>query len=393
VTDGCTVIDAAGLLTPLERFESGRVIIRDGVIEAAGASADIAIPQDAQVIDLTDQTVVPGFIDAHIHGAGGADVMDASYDALNTVSRAIAPTGVTTFLPTTVSAPPAHISATVAALGALIATRRFDGAQPVGIHLEGPFINPVKRGAHPAAHILPLNGSGMDMLQEWVRSSGHSIRLVTFAPELDGADAIFEIAKASGFTLAIGHSDATEPEAAAAVSRGAHYAVHTFNAMRAFTHRDPGIAGAVLADDRVYAEIIADGVHVSPATLQIFARSKPRARVLLVTDATAAAGMPDGRYTLGSEELNVAEGVCRNVEGRLAGSALQLDVALRNYRKWTGATLQDTLFALTANPARALGLEDRGVIAPGRRADLVALDREDAIAATFVGGRAVFFRQ
>jgi N-acetylglucosamine-6-phosphate deacetylase len=389
VTGGLTVIDRAALLTPFERFAPGRIVIRDDVIEAAGAAKDVAIPNGAAVIDLSNCVIVPGFIDPHIHGSGGADVMEGTYDALNTVSRAIAASGVTAFLPTTVSAAPERIGAAAETIGALIATRRFDGAQPVGIHLEGPFINPLKRGAHPASHLLAPSAANAALIEKWVRASGRNIRLVTFAPELEGSDAIVRQAEAAGFTLAMGHSDASAQEAAAAVSRGVRYAVHTFNAMRAFTHRDPGIVGAILTDDRVYAEIIADGVHVAPEAVRMLARLKPRDRVLLVTDATAAAGMPDGRYTLGAETVTVADGVCRTMEGQLAGSALRLDTALRNYRQWTGASLEDALLGVTVNPARALGLPDRGVIAPGNRADMVALNPDDTVAATFVGGRKV----
>jgi N-acetylglucosamine-6-phosphate deacetylase len=204
-----TVLDCAALLTPLERFDSGRIVVRDGIILAAGASSEIPIPEGARVIDLRDGAVVPGFIDPHIHGAHGADIMDASYEALNTVSRFIASSGVTTFLPTTVSSTFERTTAVVEAIGALIATRPFDGAQPVGIHLEGPFINPLKRGAHPAAHIVLPDSENAAMLRQWVQSSGRNIRLVTFAPELDGAEEIIREGIASGFTLAMGHSNAS----------------------------------------------------------------------------------------------------------------------------------------------------------------------------------------
>jgi N-acetylglucosamine-6-phosphate deacetylase len=241
--------------------------------------------------------------------------------------------------------------------------------------------------------VLAPDSVNVGLLAEWVRRSNGTIKLVTFAPELDGANAIVREASTSGFTLAMGHSNATMSEAVHAIVRGVRYAVHTFNAMRGFTHREPGIVGAILSDDRVYTEVIADGVHVAPTTVRILARCKGPDRVLLVTDATAAAGMPDGTYTLGDQRVRVIKGVCRNAQGQLAGSALRLDVGLRNFMMWTGASLEHAVRSVTVNPARALGLKGHGVIEPGARADLAILDDHDTVVATFVGGRQVFARE
>ncbi len=212
------------------------------------------------------------------------------------------------------------------------------------------------------------------------------------APELDGATIVARFARASGVTVAMGHSNASFDEATAAADNGTHYAVHTFNAMRAFSHRDSGIVGAVLSDDRIFAEIIADGIHVSPEVVRIFARSKGRERILLVTDAISATGMPDGRYNLGTDEVQVQGGVCRDDEGRLAGSTLTQDAALRNFVAYSGMRMEDAVFGLTLNPARALKLEGRGCIEPGAHADLVMLDDELRVMKTFAEGRLVFER-
>jgi len=190
----------------------------------------------------------------------------------------------------------------------------------------------------------------------------------------------------------MGHSNASFDEAAAAVDNGTHYAVHTFNAMRAFSHRDSGIVGTVLSDDRVFAEIIADGIHVSPEVVRIFARSKGRERILLVTDAISATGMPDGIYGLGTDTVQVRGGVCRDDEGRLAGSTLTQDAALRNFIAYSGMRLDDALFGLTLNPARALKLEGRGCIEPGAHADLVILDDALRVMKTIAEGRLVYER-
>jgi N-acetylglucosamine-6-phosphate deacetylase len=212
------------------------------------------------------------------------------------------------------------------------------------------------------------------------------------APEVEGATTLLSFANHFGVTVAMGHSNATFEEAKAAAERGVCYAVHTFNAMRALTHRDPGIVGEILADDRIFAEIIADGVHVDEAVVRIFARAKGNSRVLLVTDAISATDMPDGAYRLGGSPVNVLNGVCRDGEGRLAGSTLTQEVALQNFVNWTGWTLQDALRGLTLNPAQALKLHGKGTLEPGADADVVIADQQFRVMKTLVGGRIVFER-
>lgn len=266
-------------------------------------------------------------------------------------------------------------------------SRSFDGATPLGIHLEGPFISAEKRGTHKSSNIAPADP---DLLEKWIRASNGSIRLMTVAPELADIGKILIMAKHFGVTIAMGHSNATFTEAGQATDRGVCYAVHTFNAMRGFSHRDPGIAGAVLADDRIFAEIISDGIHVDPAVIRIFARAKEKTRVLLVTDAISATDMPDGSYRLGEHMVDVAGGICRDSEGRLAGSTLTQEIAFKNFTAWTGWTFEDALLGLTLNPARALKLEGKGSLETGSDADIAILDSEFRVAMTFVGGKRVF---
>ena len=265
-------IDAGQLFTPFTRFAPGRVIIHKGVIEDAGNPNTVAIPPGAEVIDASNFIVTPGFIDPHIHGCGGVDVMDGSYHSLNAVSHIIARHGTTSFLPTMVSSPPEILGAAVEKIGGLLG-RTFDGAQPLGIHLEGPFISAAMRGTHKASNIAAPDA---ELLKNWIRLSKDAVRLITVAPELEGIDSVIGTAREAGLTVAMGHSNASFEEANAAVSLGVCYAVHTFNAMREFTHRDPGIVGSVLSDDRIFAEIIADGIHVSPSVIRVFARAKGR---------------------------------------------------------------------------------------------------------------------
>jgi N-acetylglucosamine-6-phosphate deacetylase len=379
------IIDAASVITPTERFAPGRVVIRDGIIEAVGVISDVRIDARAERIDATDLAIVPGFIDPHVHGCAGVDVMDATTDSIGRISRTLAKHGTTAFLPTTVSSPADVLGSVIERLGSVL-RESFAGATPLGLHLEGPFISVARRGTHRAAslqHPSPL------LFAEWNKQSAGMLKLITMAPELDSAETVARLAHDSGVVVAIGHSDASYEEARDAIDKGACYAVHTFNAMRPLMHRDPGVVGAVLDDERVFAEIIADGVHVSPEVVRIFSRAKRVDRVILATDAISATGMPDGEYVLGTDSVRVTGGVCRDADGRLAGSTLTQDAALKNYIQWTGVRLEDALMGLTLNPARALKLDGRGQIAPGARADLVLLDSELHVVKTLVAGKIV----
>jgi N-acetylglucosamine-6-phosphate deacetylase len=379
-------IDGGSVFTPIRKFTPGRIIMDGGTIREIGAAENITIPPAAQRIDATGLMVAPGFIEPHIHGCGSVDLMDGSFEAVNAVSRLAARHGTTAFLPTTVSSAPETLTAAVERLGQSL-KKSFDGATPLGIHMEGPFINPLKRGTHKPSNILAPDAR---LLEQWIHASDNSIRLVTLAPELEGVASVIDMAKRFSVTVAMGHSNATLEETAAAGDRGVCYAVHAFNAMRAMSHRDPGIAGAILADDRIFAEIIADGIHVDRAVVRTFARAKGKTRVILATDAISATDMPDGQYRLGSDFVTVANGVCRDSEKRLAGSTLTQEAALRNFVEWTGWSFEDAIFALTLNPAQALNIKRKGVLEPGSDADVVILDSRFHVVKTFVQGRLVW---
>ena len=382
------VIEAGTLLTPRKRLSPGRVIIEGDSVAEAGAPEAVRIPAGAHTIDASQWIVTPGFIDPHIHGCGGVDVMDGAWESLNAVSRIVARHGTTAFLPTTVSSPVEILNGVLEKLGNLMA-KTFDGARPLGIHLEGPFISAAKRGTHKAANVAAPD---VKLLERWIRCSSRSIRLMTVAPELEGIDPVLGLARDSGITVGMGHSNATFEQAGAAAGRGVCYAVHTFNAMREFTHRDPGIVGEVLSNDGILAEIIADGIHVDPAVVRLFARAKQKTGVVLVTDAISATDMPDGRYVLGTDSVDVVNGVCRDADGRLAGSTLSQEVAFRNFVEWSGWTLEDALLGLTLNPAKALKLARKGVLEPGADADIAILDKSFRVMKTFVAGKLVFER-
>jgi N-acetylglucosamine-6-phosphate deacetylase len=381
-------IDAGTLYTPRKKISQARLIIEATSIAEVGPAERIPVPDGAERIDASAYTVTPGFIDSHIHGCGGVDVMDATHESLNAISRIIIRHGTTSFFPTTVSSPPDVLTTALQKLGSTL-TRSFDGAKPLGIHLEGPFINPVRRGTHKLSNIYAPDAT---LFQKWISASDSAIRLVTIAPEADGSDVLMRLAQAAGLTVAMGHSDASLEQAKAAADRGIRYAVHTFNAMREFTHRDPGIIGEVLSDDRIFAEIIADGIHVHPAVIHSFARSKGPERILLMTDAISATDMPDGEYVLGPNTVSVTNGVCRDAEGRLAGSTLTQETALKNFAEWSEFSIDEAILTLTQNPAQVLGLKKKGVIEPGADADVTILDSNFHVLKTVVAGKLVFSR-
>lgn len=388
-------IIAGTVYTPTEEIRNGVILLEGRRIATVGSREQVKIPQGAKVIDYQDRTVVPGFIDIHIHGAVGYDLMEATPEAVASVGKYLARHGTTSYAATTVAASLERTLNAAKGLGEIIkasnaahvASDRISGAQPVGIHLEGPFLNIKRRGAHPASQIRKPS---IELLDRFLEAAQGTARILTLAPELEGALTVLEHAKSKGLKVGIGHSNATYEQAKSAIDAGATHAVHCFNAMRPFMHRDAGIIGAVLTDDRVSAELICDGIHVEPTAIRLMVRSKGAERLILVSDSLSGAGMPDGNYRLGNFTVHVAGGVCRTVEGNLAGSSVTLDAALRNLSAYTGLSFRECLPCVTANPARILGLEkQKGIIAPKADADLAILDQEFYVTQTYVQGRPV----
>lgn len=387
-----TALLARTIYTPQQRLEDGCVLLEDSSIRAVGPRAQIEIPPLARTYELSPGILAPGFLDIHVHGAGGRDIMEGSREALAVVGRTLLQHGTTAYLATTVTAP---IDQTLRALETLSATIKLlrmqaNGAEalPVGIHLEGPFINPVRRGVHPAAFIQPASPA---LLRKLLEAGAGEVRILTLAPEIEGADELIALALEFGVVVALGHSDATCEQTRRASDRGARHAVHLFNAMRPFHHREPGIVGAALTDERITAELIADGVHADPAALHLALLAKGPGQLVLVSDGTSATGMPDGNYRLGSIPVTVQQGVCRNEEGKLAGSVLTLDRALRNILAVGGIGLSEALAMATLNPARLIGMDKRkGIIAPGADADLLWLDSALSLRGTVVRGHVHF---
>lgn len=311
--------------------------------------------------------------------------MEATQDSLNAVSDFLVTRGVGAFFPTTVTAPMDMILRSLEGISKLIAAGKTTGARPLGIHLEGPFLSHAKRGVHPPEHLLAPTVKVFDRM--WQASEGR-IRLVTVAPELEGAEEFIAYATSLGVRISLGHSNADTAIAKAGVAAGAANFTHTFNAMKPLDHRNPGILGTALTEDSVYAEIICDGIHVDPSLVKLFWKAKGPERAILVTDAMSATGMPEGNYMLGGFPVEVANGRATS-GGVLAGSVLTLDLAVRNFAKFTGAPLGQVAALAGRNPARMTGLEGEiGVLATGRRADITVLDSKGSVVATILNGEA-----
>jgi len=375
---------ASRLYTPLKSVDQPMVLVEDGRIAQVSSRVASQVPASARLVDYGDAILAPGFVDIHIHGGAGHDVMETDPGSLPAVESLIAKHGVTAYLPTTVTAP---LDYTLAALDRLAAAIEegnapVNRARPLGIHLEGPFISHAKRGVHPPEHLLAPSLALFDRF--WQAARG-LIKMMTIAPELEGAIEVIAEAARRGVCISLGHSDADTKWARAGVASGARHATHAFNAMRPLDHREPGITGEMLVNPQLTADIIADGIHVDPAVVRLFLKAKGPEGAALITDATAATGMPDGRYRLGSFEVEVKDGKCV-AGGKLAGSVLTMDRAVRNVMQFADWDLQSALRLATRNPARVAGLRDRGELESGCEADLVVLTATGEVKATIIGG-------
>lgn len=332
--------------------------------------------------DFPDGTITAGFFDIHFHGVAGQDVMHASPGGFREIDRVLASAGVTLYLPTTVTA---SLDITLSALERMandIDAEPLPGSsQAVGIHIEGPFLSHAKRGMHPAEHLLSPSTKILDRFWEAARGK---ICLMTIAPELPGALETIQHATALGIRCSMGHSMATRAEAIAGISSGAVSATHTFNAMRGFDHREPGILGIVLDNDNLYADLICDGLHVAPEAVRLWLKAKGPERAILITDCLSAAGRPDGTYMAGDTVVHVEGDACRTDAGVLAGSVITLDRAVANLRKFAGVELPTAARTASINPARMLGFPEP--LVPGAPADFNVYDSGGSRRQCFIRG-------
>jgi N-acetylglucosamine-6-phosphate deacetylase len=375
-------ITARALLNGDDLVDYPLIAVEDGHISAI-VSREHGDPSDT----FPDGTLVPAYLNIHVHGAVGHDVMEGTPAALNKIGAALASHGVGAYYPTTVTSTTEATLRGLEGIAAVIeGASSPEAAVPLGIHLEGPFLSAAKRGAHTESLLAVPSIPLFDRF--WQAARGH-IRILTIAPELESAAELIAHANQLGVVCSLGHSNATEVQAAAGFRAGGRSATHTFNAMRSLDHREPGIAAYVLNQDALYAEIICDGIHVAPAMVRLFYKVKGSEKTVLITDGMAATGMPDGPYKLGGMDVEVSHGRCTiaGAPNTLAGSVLTMDKAIENFAAFTGAGLKATAHCASRNPARLMGVDTRwGMLDLGREANLVALSPEGRLLQSYRNG-------
>jgi N-acetylglucosamine-6-phosphate deacetylase len=364
----------------------GDITIKDGRILPVGSE----VSGEHVVIDAGDSIIVPGFIEVHTHGGGGFNLHTTDVEEIHAYANWVVSTGVTSFLIAVVGTPGGLPTAQLAtAVQAIEQQKLACGAQPLGIHLEGPYISVERRGAHPPSWLRVPDGAETERMLELTHGY---LRLITLAPELPGAEEMIQRLLKAGVTVSIGHTDATYEQARQAIQLGITHATHCFNAMPPLSHRAPGPMGAIAQAEQVLGEIIADGVHVHPALMEILVRILGPERIIVVTDAQAAAGMPpDTIFEFAGQHAHVTCGAARLEDGTLAGSVLTLDQALRNMLHYTHVSLQEAVAMLTLNPARSADVSAyKGKLSAGYDADLLILDQELHLQATICRGQVAY---
>ncbi len=341
-----------------------------------------------EVINLPENAVVlPGFIDEHIHGAGGADAMDGTEEALSTIANTVAAEGTTAFLATTMTQSPENIKAAMRAVKAY-REGEHGGARLLGVHLEGPFIAAAHKGAQPLEYVAKPDAAVFD---EYNAESGDCIKIVTLAPEEEGAGELVAHLAKKGIVPSIGHTGAKCADIEAAIKLGAKNVTHTYNAQSALHHREIGTVGSAMLFDELACELIADTIHVSVPAIKLLAKCKPEGKLVLITDAMRAKGLADGESELGGQKVIVKNGEARLVDGTLAGSVLRMNVAVKNMVEKAGLSLTDACDLATINPAKVLGIENEaGSIRNGKRADFTVLDENFEVLYTVCGGEIIY---
>lgn len=369
-------------------YVAGKGLVKTDIAFEDGKIVAIGKLDNVEPIFDTDGVVLPGFIDEHIHGAGGADAMDGTEDALQTISEYVAKEGTTGFLATTMTQSPENIGKALKNVKTVREKGEYKGAEILGVHLEGPFISPKHVGAQPLEYVAKPAPETFDKYNE---ISGGNIKVVTLAPEVEGGlDLVKHLAKI-GVVASIGHTGAKFSDVEAAVAAGATNVTHTYNAQTPLHHREAGVVGAAMLIDELNCEMICDTIHVSVPAIKIFVKNKPHDKFTLITDAMRAKGMPDGLSELGGQQVFVKNGEARLSDGTLAGSVLKMNVAVKNLVEKVGVSFTDAVDFASANPAKNLGLYDeRGSIEVGKRADFAVMDKDYNILYTVIGGKVVY---
>ncbi|MBQ7913468.1 MAG: N-acetylglucosamine-6-phosphate deacetylase [Clostridia bacterium] len=357
----------------------------DSKIQKISRCAD----KTAEVIELPDDAVVlPGFIDQHIHGAGGSDGMDGTLQDVATIANTIASEGTTSFLVTTMTQSPENITKALQAVKEYKAANHTDGARVVGVHLEGPFIAAKHKGAQPLEYVKAPDIKAFD---EYNAASGNSISIVTLAPEVEGASEFVAHLTKQGVVSSIGHSGAKYPDVEKAVSLGASNVTHTYNAQSPLHHREIGVVGSAMLLDELNCELICDTIHVSVPAMRLLVKNKPLDKISLITDAMRAKGLPDGESELGGQKVFVKDGEARLADGTLAGSVLRMNRAVQNMVEKVGVPLTQAVDYATINPARMLKIDDvTGSIKVGKNADFTVLNKNYDVLLTVRDGEIIY---
>ncbi|WP_058302109.1 N-acetylglucosamine-6-phosphate deacetylase [Gorillibacterium timonense] len=375
----------ARIVTPNGIVEDGSLLVRDGRIAEITSGTPSGGQDGIPSIDAAGAWLLPGFVDVHVHGGGGSDFMDATKEAFDTITALHGRNGTTSMLATTVTGSKESQDRVLAAVKEY-REQPMPYAQLVGVHLEGPFINKKMKGAQNPDYIVPPQ---KEWLEDWLGSYPGEVKIQTLAPESEGALPYIGQLVTGGVVAAAGHTDATYDQVEAAADAGLTHAVHCYNAMRGLHHREPGTLGAVLTDDRIIAEVIADGHHVHAAGVKLLFRQKGADKVILVTDAISAAGLDDGDYALGGLPVLVEGGVARLKEnGALAGSTLTMIGAFRFAVTQAGASIEEASRMASGNPSRQIGIDaETGTLEPGKQADLLLLSADLTLEQVWVKGR------
>ncbi|MBA7509451.1 N-acetylglucosamine-6-phosphate deacetylase [subsurface metagenome] len=388
--DKKTIISNGTIITPFQSLENKAISIEKGKITAIKERKVMDIPAGVEVIDAGGGFVAPGFIDIHVHGGGGSDIMDGKYEAVKQVATTHSRFGTTAFLPTTMTMSKDKIIGSLKSIHEAF-IKGTGAAEILGVHLEGPYISSEKKGAQKEKDIK--KASTREFL-EFNKASGNLIRLITIAPEKPGAIDLIRWLHKNGIIASVGHSNATYKQVQEGIKAGLTHVTHTFNAMRGFNHREPGVVGAALSSPKLILEMIADGIHLHPVAMKILIKIKEIGKIVLITDAMRAASKPEGTYNLGGQEVTVVRGQARLKDGTLAGSVLTMDKAVCNMVDKVGVSLTEAIQMATASPARCLGVESKkGSLEPGKDADIVILNKKLKVELTMVKGKIVYKRE
>ncbi|MBD0382912.1 N-acetylglucosamine-6-phosphate deacetylase [Paenibacillus sedimenti] len=379
-----TVIHNARLAFSGEQQSSAAVWIRNGIIEQVTRNDITEEEKNVKLIDARGQMLIPGMIDLHIHGAAGYDMMDGTEESVQAVSRKCAETGCTSFLATSVSSTIEDLLGMIQGVKAVIGQEV--GARIAGLHLEGPYLNPKRKGMQNEAYLRHPN---IDEMKSILKEAGHLVKMVTLAPELPNGMELLSFLKQQGIIVSLAHSDATYEEAKLAFEEGASHVTHCFNGMPPIHHRAPGLIVAAFEEPHVSLQTIVDGVHLHPAVVRLMHRIKGPEGMVLITDALQAMGLGDGEYSFGGHVVTVSEGIARLRDGTLASSTVTMNEALR-LTTITGIPVTDAVAMAATTPATLLGLDRLGRIDTGYYADLVLLDEDFKVTWTMIRGEIRF---